>query len=117
MLGVPSAASTLAPHQLTATADSITDAEALDGHVICLAHYDWITSRSSGPCDGFIPPTKVAVGADFTANGKRRQIRFMRADQGSCTAAETEADLDVEHREGSLWLYIPKCRPLRADST
>ena len=100
---------------------------ALDGYVLCFAHHDWIVTETSGPCDGFTPPPKVAEGEKFVANGKERIISVIRATQADhdlkgygidikqgewfCVAGETQADLDMEHNSSALWLYIPKCQP------
>jgi hypothetical protein len=106
----------------------VDEVGVLDGKILCLAHHNLIITESSGPCDGFTPPLKVAVGQSFVANGERRTIGVVRATQVDkdfkdigidikkgewyCVAGQTVADLDVEHNSSALWLYIPRCQPI-----
>jgi hypothetical protein len=117
-----------APLRSIAADSPVREVRALDGKILCLAHHELIVTESSGPCDGYTPPLKVAVGESFSADGKKRTIGVIQATQMDkdfkdtgidikkgewfCVAAETDADLDVEHNSSALWLYIPKCQPL-----
>jgi hypothetical protein len=29
-----------------------------------------------------------------------------------CVAGETDADLDLEHNDSALWLFVPHCQPV-----
>ena len=104
------------------------EVRALDGRVLCLAHHELIITESSGPCDSFAPPLKVAIGESFVANGKKRTIGVIQAMQAGsdlkengldlkkgdwvCVAGETDADLDLEHNDSALWLFVPHCQPV-----
>jgi hypothetical protein len=106
----------------------VQEVRAIDGKILCFAHHNLIVTQSSGPCDGYAPPSKVGVGQSFVADGKTRTIRVIHATQTDkdfktdaidikkggwyCVAAETEADLDLEHNASALWLFVPKCEPL-----
>jgi len=106
----------------------VHEVRALDGKILCFAHHNLIVTESSGPCDGYTPPSNVEVGQSFIANGKKRTIGVIQATQMDkdfrsdainikkgewyCVAAETEADLDVEHSSSALWLFVPKCEPV-----
>jgi hypothetical protein len=106
----------------------VQEVRAIDSKILCFAHRNFIVTESSGPCDGYTPPSKVGVGQSFVANGKKRTIGVIQATQMDkdfktdaidikkgdwyCVAAETEADLDLEHNASALWLFVPKCEPL-----
>src|ERR1700730_11195488 len=106
----------------------VQEARALDGNTLCRAHSNWLITEVSGPCSGFTPPSKLAVGEAFVANGKTRTIAVITATQREkdykddkidakkgewyCVAGETVADLDIEHNKNALWLYVPKCEPV-----
>ncbi|MFZ3238239.1 MAG: hypothetical protein WA417_16055 [Stellaceae bacterium] len=103
------------------------EVHALDSRVLCLAHHELILTESSGPCDSFTPPRKIAIGESFAANGKKRTIGVIQAMQADgdlkenglnlekgdwiCVAGETDADLDLEHNTSALWLLVPHCQP------
>jgi hypothetical protein len=106
----------------------VQEARAVDGNTLCRAHSNWLITEVSGPCSGFTPPSKLAVGEAFVANGKTRTIAVITATQREkdykddkidakkgewyCVAGETVADLDIEHNKNALWLYVPKCEPV-----
>jgi hypothetical protein len=114
-----------------AAANSVQEARPLDGKILCRSRSDWFITESSGPCSGFTPPSKLAVGESFVANGKTRTIAVIEATQMEkdykddkietkkgewyCVAGETVADLDIEHNKNALWLYVPKCEPISAN--
>jgi hypothetical protein len=93
-----------------------------------LRHEGWITT-TTGPCEGFTPPARIAIGATFKANGKDRTVGAITATQSdadwtysdfrmhkgewACAAAETESDL-AEGRYDALWLSIVPCQPALA---
>jgi hypothetical protein len=72
---------------------------AIDGKAACV---QMKTGGATRPCEGFKPPSKVAVGETFDADGKTRQIGVIRAAQVEgnwiCVAAETSEDIPVEPR-------------------
>ena len=75
-------------------------ATALDGKVECHANTNWLITTTSGPCDTFTPPAKVALGESFSANGTTRRI-------GVIVASQAEKDmldygLDVKKGEWDL---------------
>jgi hypothetical protein len=102
------------------------EVSAIDGNVRCFVRRGGELSTTTGPCDGFIPPARIMVGATFTANGKERTIGVitamqvdedidtsgaeMRKGQWLCAAAETSADLG--ETRNALWLSIKQCRPM-----
>jgi hypothetical protein len=94
--------------------------------VRCLSrHEGWITT-SVGPCDNFRAPSRITIGATFSANGRDRRIEAITATQAdadwsyegfamrkgewACGAAESAADLEHEHGD-AVWLFIMPCRP------
>jgi hypothetical protein len=64
--------------------------------VNCFSQSDWWITLVSGPCDGSTPPTKVAVGEKFIADGKTRKIGVMLASQ----AEHDMLDYGLELNEG-----------------
>ena len=71
----------------------VKSAAALDGKVQCFAHTsDWVTA-STGPCDSFTSPPKVALGERFTANGDERQIGVIVATQAEEDMHENGLDI------------------------
>jgi hypothetical protein len=105
----------------------VSEVRAVDGKILCFAHHSFIVSETSGPCDGYTPPSNVEVGQSFVADGKGRTIGVIQATQMDedfrggaidlkkgdwyCVAGETDADLDFEHNANALWLFVPKCEP------
>jgi hypothetical protein len=103
----------------------VREAKSIDGNILCHSKSDLIITESTGPCSGFTPPSKVAVGATFIANGKARKIGVVEATQVKkdykdsklelkkgdwyCVAAETPANLNTKHNKNALWLFIPRC--------
>ena len=95
---------------------------AIDGKVACV---QMKTGGATSPCEGFTPPSKVAVGEKFSADGKTRQIGIIRAVQVEkddtaqgikngdwiCVAAETSEDIPVDKSRDRTWLAILKCEP------
>jgi hypothetical protein len=110
----------------------VQEVRAIDGKILCFAHRNLIVTQSSGPCDAYTPPSKVEQGQSFVANAKKRTISVIHATQADddmktdaidikkgdwyCVAAETEADLDLEHNFSVVWLFIPHCEPLSKNS-
>ena len=107
----------------------VKSAAALDGKVQCFAHTsEWVTA-STGPCESFTSPPKVALGERFTANGNERQIGVIVATQAeedmhengldvrkgewTCVAAETLENIpsDENQSQNLTWLFIPRCQP------
>ena len=102
----------------------ISAVASLDGKILCKDNTIWFGIPISGSCDTFIPPSNLAVGEKFTANGKERTIGFIQAIQADkdwkelgmkkgewfCSAGETKDDLDPEHNDEALWLFIKKCQ-------
>jgi hypothetical protein len=93
---------------------------AIDGKVDCIQ----MKAKATQPCEGFTPPRKLAVGELFSADGKTRQIKIIRAAQVEndfaqnvkkgewiCVAAETLADIPVDESRDRTWLTILKCQP------
>lgn len=107
----------------------VNTAVSLDGKIFCGEHKDWFITTISGPCHTFTEPVEIAVGGNFSANGRIRTIRFILASQAdeditddrssikkgewSCTLAESINDLDLEGDGDKLWLYIADCQPGR----
>ena len=106
----------------------VKSAAALDGKVQCFAHTsEWVTA-STGPCESFTSPPKVALGERFTANGDERQIGVIVATQAeedmhengldirkgewTCVAAETLENIpsDENQSQNLTWLFIPRCQ-------
>jgi hypothetical protein len=87
---------------------------AIDGKVYC----SQMKSGATRLCEEFTPPPKLAVGETFSADGKTRQIRIIRADQVKgewiCVAAETLEDIPVDKSRDRTWLAILKCKPTLA---
>ena len=85
---------------------------AIDGEAACV---QMKTGGATRPCEGFKPPSKVAVGETFDADGKTRQIGIIRAAQVEgnwiCIAAETSEDIPVDKSRDRTWLSILKCKP------
>lgn len=104
------------------------EVRAADEKMLCFRRKDYLITVSSGPCDGFIQPSRIAIGERFAAEGKDRTIGVIRATQAekdikasgidikkgewTCIAAETKEDLDLEHNNHALWLYVRKCQPV-----
>jgi hypothetical protein len=98
---------------------------ALDGDVKCLSYAGWYITSVTGPCEGYTPPSRVALGEQFTERGIRRTINLIVASevmedfsygefsfkQGDwyCSAAEQEADLG-RTASRRTWLYIARCQ-------
>ena len=105
----------------------VATAVSRDGKIFCGEHNYWIITTISGPCHAFTKPVEIAVGKNFTANGKIRTIKFIRATQAdedvtdygldikkgqwSCMIAESASDLDLDGEGNKLWLYIADCQP------
>jgi hypothetical protein len=105
---------------------SVREAHSIDGKIACNAYHTGLLGTVSVPCEGFKPPAAFVVGATFGADGKQRTIRVIHAHQASedldgfgaetkkgkwfCVGAETEADLDQEHNDHALWLFVPRCQ-------
>jgi len=95
---------------------------AIDGKAACV---QMKTGGATSPCEGFMPPPKVAVGETFSADGKTRQIGIIRAAQVEkddmaqgikkedwiCVAAETSEDIPVDKSRDRTWFAILKCKP------
>jgi hypothetical protein len=83
----------------------------------------------SGPCDTFTPPSKIALGETFIADGEPHKIGVIIANQAeedmlthgmdirkgewTCVAAETLDDIPSDEERERTWLYIRKCEPVR----
>jgi hypothetical protein len=93
---------------------------SIDGKVDCFQ----MKTEDTRPCEGFTPPSKMAVGETFSADGKSRQIGIIRAVQFEkdmaqginkgdwiCVAAETSGDIPVDKSRDRTWLTIIKCKP------
>ena len=103
----------------------VAEVQAL-GEIRCNFH-DEGSSPSTAPCSDYKPPAKVAIGESFSAEGLRRTIRFIVANQVEesyeipdwsikkgeyfCVAAETVDDLG-EGQPHRIWLFIPRCIPV-----
>ena len=59
----------------------VQEVRAIDGKILCFAHHNLIVTQRSGPCDGYVPPSKVGVGQSFVADGKTRTILVIHATQ------------------------------------
>jgi hypothetical protein len=117
----------LVPTSLCAGDIEVSSAVALDGIVKCHARIDWWVTVATGPCKEFTPPTNLAVGERFVAEGKSWPIGIIVAMQAEedmsdldlkkgewmCVAAEDRDNLPSdENQDGDIvWLSIPKCQP------
>jgi hypothetical protein len=97
------------------------------GQVNCNFHNEGSALLTTKPCSDFKPPAEVAIGELFSAEGLRRVIRFIVANQVEeshelpdwsikkgeyfCVAAETVDDLG-EGQPHRIWLFIPRCIPV-----
>jgi len=97
----------------------------IDGKVDCVEHRKSGDTVTTGPCKGFTPPPKVAIGEKFITDGKSRQIGVILANEMDtdvpafgiqkgewiCVAAETAEDIPVDQSRDRTWLTIRKCKP------
>jgi hypothetical protein len=94
----------------------------------CLVYSEGWFSTTTGPCSNFKAPPRIVLGSSFSESGNEHTINVIvatqmetdypkmsiKAGEWYCAAAETEADLDSNGRQKRrIWLYIPKCVPLR----
>lgn len=117
------------PSSLQAQSYRATRVAAIDGIVNCHWARDRLITVISGPCEDFVPPKEVRIGATFRANGKTKTINVILADRATkdmpsvgmkagdwmCSAAESLADIPTAASTGDhtgTWLNIPKCKPL-----
>jgi hypothetical protein len=83
---------------------------------------------TTDPCPNFRAPRMVAVGQDFSADGKRHVIGaivaieaektfwianwLVQKGQPYCLAGESASDLASDRRPAPrVWLYVPYCVP------
>jgi hypothetical protein len=101
-----------APSPTAAQDVQVQSVVATDGKVACV---QMKTGGATRPCEGFKPPSKVAVGESFSADGRTRQIGIIRAAQVGadwiCVAAETLEDIPMDKSHDRTWLAVPKCQP------
>ena len=120
----------LAPFSASAAEYTANSVEAADGVIRGItASNGWITS-STGPCVGFVPPARIAIGEAFEIGGKKLKIGFVgvtviekdmhyppvrafKAGDITCTAAASRSQVP-SGRDGHTgsWLYIDRCRPV-----
>lgn len=103
-------------------------AQATQGGIGCFVHSEGWNAENTRPCSDYRPPSHVAIGEEFYANGKERRINVISGVQATedvhdygfdlnkgewtCFAGETEKDISTPN-EPSLWLAIKKCSPMR----
>ena len=115
---------------LSAAQYSVTEVVALANGVKCFhAQKGWIVD-TTGPCEEYSRPSRIVIGAPFTANGKRRTIEAitamqlsddmelpngitLRKGQWACSAGETQGDVNPDSGQNDrLWLLIAPCSPV-----
>lgn len=120
----------LTPFSASAAEYTANSVKAADGLIRCItASNGWFT-QSTGPCAGFIPPTRIAMGEAFEIDGKKLRIGFIgvtviekdmhyppvrafKAGDITCTAAASRSQVPLgrDGHSGS-WLYINRCEPV-----
>jgi hypothetical protein len=61
----------LTPLAVSAAEYTANSVQSMDGNVKCFTASSGWFIQSTGPCKGFVPPQRVAIGETFEADGRR----------------------------------------------